>query len=187
LRNDDYRAGPNGSPLQAGAIPLRFIDGRTEVLLVTSVVSASWGIPKGWPHEGELLHDAAVREAREEAGISGSIAQAPIAVYHYEKAALGGKPGARDIAAYLMLVDAEDVEWPEHRRRKRSWFDLPTAASLVKSRALGAIIASLPATLAPDCANIATLARIDIAEPASARDPVRPLSSPRTRKCRHDD
>jgi 8-oxo-dGTP pyrophosphatase MutT (NUDIX family) len=58
----------------------------TEVLLVTSHETGRWIIPKGWPAKGKPLHKSAAREAREEAGVVGSVERRPLGVFSYQKA-----------------------------------------------------------------------------------------------------
>ena len=53
---------------QIAAMPIRrAADGSTELLLVTSRTTRRWIVPKGWPIKGLKDHDAAAREAYEEA------------------------------------------------------------------------------------------------------------------------
>lgn len=57
----------------SGTVLYRIRDGLTEVLLVhpSGKIHATtpWGIPKGYPNEGETLEDAARRETWEETGV----------------------------------------------------------------------------------------------------------------------
>lgn len=60
---------------QAGAIVVRAGKSEPRVLLVTARRNPrNWIFPKGHIERGETRKDAAVREAREEAGITGTIA-----------------------------------------------------------------------------------------------------------------
>ncbi len=71
---------------QVAALPFRVgADGRIEVLLITSRDTGRWIIPKGWPMAGRKAHQAAEREAYEEAGLEGQIAANPVGRYHYQK------------------------------------------------------------------------------------------------------
>ena len=55
------------------------------MLLITSRDTGRWVIPKGWPIEGKMCHEAAAREAYEEAGVKGEADQR-IGFYMYDKA-----------------------------------------------------------------------------------------------------
>jgi 8-oxo-dGTP diphosphatase len=60
---------------QAGAIVVRPGKGEPRILLVTARRNPNnWIFPKGHIEEGETRKDAALREAREEAGIDGTVA-----------------------------------------------------------------------------------------------------------------
>jgi ADP-ribose pyrophosphatase YjhB (NUDIX family) len=53
----------------AGGVVFRRIDGATHVLLIRDPYG-NWGLPKGHVEDGESLTDAALREVREETGLS---------------------------------------------------------------------------------------------------------------------
>ena len=60
---------------QAGAIIVRSKREEPRILLVTSRNNPdNWIFPKGHVEDGESLEEAAVREAREEAGVRGTVA-----------------------------------------------------------------------------------------------------------------
>ena len=49
--------------LQVGALPVRFENGKTQILLLTSRETKRWVIPKGWPMKGIKNWAAAAQEA----------------------------------------------------------------------------------------------------------------------------
>ncbi len=59
---------PDGSRLQAAALPYRRAKD-LEVLLVSSLDTGRWIVPKGWPMKGRKNFETAKREAYEEAGV----------------------------------------------------------------------------------------------------------------------
>jgi 8-oxo-dGTP pyrophosphatase MutT (NUDIX family) len=69
----------------------------TEVLLVTSRETGRWIIPKGWPAKGKPPHKSAAREAREEAGVVGSVKRRPVGVFSYKKRLKSGKVVACEV------------------------------------------------------------------------------------------
>src|SRR3978361_1985023 len=71
--------------LQVGALPIRFEDGRAQVLLLTSRETKRWVIPKGWPMTGGKQWAAGAQGAKEEAGIVGRIDKKPIGSFLYFK------------------------------------------------------------------------------------------------------
>ena len=71
---------------QVGALCVRISDdGTCQVLLVASRGTGRWIIPKGWRAKRLKDHEAAAREAEEEAGVSGKMKSKPIGKYAYPK------------------------------------------------------------------------------------------------------
>jgi 8-oxo-dGTP pyrophosphatase MutT (NUDIX family) len=61
---------------QAGGLVVRRVGDRDEFLLVTSKRDPGvWILPKGHVEPGESLHEAALREVREEAGVEGELVE----------------------------------------------------------------------------------------------------------------
>lgn len=84
---------------QAGAITFRSADGTPEVLLIRSSSGRHRIFPKGTIEPGESAEAAAVRELREEGGVSGRV------VAHAGTIVLGPSRGGAEVAYYL--VEAE--------------------------------------------------------------------------------
>lgn len=60
--------------IQAGAIAYRIVDGEPRYLVVTAKKDAAhWIFPKGHLEAGESLEEAALRELREEGGVTGEL------------------------------------------------------------------------------------------------------------------
>jgi 8-oxo-dGTP pyrophosphatase MutT (NUDIX family) len=70
---------------QVAALSYRAADKNIEVLLVTSVRTGSWILPKGILDKGLTLWETAREKAYEEAGVIGEIGQEPIGDYRYRK------------------------------------------------------------------------------------------------------
>lgn len=126
---------------QVAALPLRRVNGITEILLVTSRDTGRWIIPKGWQSKRKA-HKAAAREALEEAGVTGKIKQRAIGRYSYIKRELS-KHGPISVNVYLLAVRKEFKRWPEKDQRKRAWFAIETAAIEVQEPELSLIIKAL--------------------------------------------
>lgn len=128
---------------QVAALPVRRAeDGTLEVLLVTSRDTGRWVIPKGWPSKRLKDRDAAAREARQEAGVTGKIKHKPIGTYRYRKIELTGSK-LLNVDVYLLNVERERKSWREKSERQRTWFKPDVAARRVRERALQALIRSL--------------------------------------------
>lgn len=110
-----------------------------EVLLITSLRTRRWILPKGWPVRGLTLAQSAAHEALEEAGVTGEIAAEPFASYSYLKEKKSGAlPCTVDI--FALMVTGQKAEWPEKGRRELAWLPAQKAARRVDEIALRQII-----------------------------------------------
>jgi 8-oxo-dGTP pyrophosphatase MutT (NUDIX family) len=115
----------------AAAVCYRRRDGRVEFLLVRTKHGDKWTFPKGHVEQGETPADAAAREAREEAGVHGTIADRPFTDYVYPGGSDG--PGERRVAAFLLEVASESAPAADERSRDPAWFDPETAEAKLSS------------------------------------------------------
>jgi len=131
--------------LQVAALPWRKMEDGVEVLLITSRDTGRWVLPKGWPEEDEPLHEAAAREAVEEAGISGSIAQATAGSYFYNKVHSSGAESACEVRVFPLEVKEVASKWREKGQRKRKWVKPREATRMVNEPDLVKLIARFAA------------------------------------------
>ena len=125
------------------ALPVRrSSDGELSLLLVTSRDTGRWIIPKGWPMKRQSDHKAAAVEAKEEAGVTGSINRKPIGHYSYFKR-LAASFELVEVAVYLLTVERELETWLEDQDRERRWVSLEAAAEMVLEPGLIHIILQL--------------------------------------------
>jgi 8-oxo-dGTP pyrophosphatase MutT (NUDIX family) len=128
---------------QVGALPVRRApDGTLLVLLVTTLQSQRWIIPKGWPWPGQQDCDAAAEEAREEAGVLGEARVVSFGSYTYEKQRPTGAVPVR-VSVYVLEVREELDDWPESERRQRAWFTPSEAAAAVQEPELRDLLLQL--------------------------------------------
>ena len=123
--------------LQVAALCWRFSPRHgVEVLLITSLNSKRWIIPKGWPEAELSPAENAAREAFEEAGVTGKISAEPVGSYHYlkEKKDGGGMPCTVKVFALAVTKQLED--WPEKGARELLWLPPEQAAAKVSEPAL---------------------------------------------------
>jgi 8-oxo-dGTP pyrophosphatase MutT (NUDIX family) len=113
-------------PQQAAAIAVRRSESAFEVCLIRRKGSNTWGIPKGSVDPGDTHEETALKEAREEAGITGRLIGAPIGSYEYEKWS-----ATFEVAVYLMEVLQQHANWQEAHFRERRWTSFGDAATLL--------------------------------------------------------
>ncbi len=115
-------------------------NGALEVLLITSLGSKRWILPKGWPEREMNLADNAAREAFEEAGIAGVTDPHPIGVYPYLKERKDGGVTACSASVFALKVESQAADWPEKGARELAWLPLAQAAARVTEPGLRQII-----------------------------------------------
>ena len=116
-----------------------------EVLLVTSLNTQRWILPKGWPHEGMSLAESAAMEALEEAGMKGEIAALPLGRYRYIKDKQGSALPIR-VEVFALKVTEQDCSWPEKGTRTLLWLPPDQAADRVAETGLKNILANFRAS-----------------------------------------
>ena len=136
------RAEPDREPrVQVAALPWRrAADGDVEVLLITSRETRRWVIPKGWPIKGLASHQAAEREAYEEAGVRGGIAKRKLGAFNYDKRLASGRLQKIKVAVFALKVGSEDSAYPEAEQREKLWVAAAAAADLVQEPGLAAML-----------------------------------------------
>ena len=107
---------------QSAVLPYRILDGRVEILLVSSRRKKRWVLPKGVVEPGLSAVDSAVKEAWEEAGLEGLAASHAVGTYRYEKWG-----GVCTVQVFPLQVERLSESWPESTRDRR-WFASEEAA-----------------------------------------------------------
>ena len=125
---------------QIAALPYRKHGEGIEVLLITSRETRRWVIPKGWPMRNRADHNAAQREAFEEAGIEGKMSKKSMGSYSYNKRMKSGSLQVVQVTVYAMEVSRLLDNWPEQNQRNRRWFAVNEAVDLVQEDGLKAIV-----------------------------------------------
>lgn len=131
----------SGARLQYGALCWRQGTVGVEVLLITSRDTGRWVIPKGWPMTGLAPEAAAAQEAWEEAGAEGVMNPLCVGRFGYQKCLSVTASVPCAVVVYPMRVAGLAKTYPEMKERRRQWFPLAEAATLVAEPELSAIIA----------------------------------------------
>ena len=120
---------------QSGVIPYRIMDGKMEVMLITSSGSKRWVIPKGLIEPNMTPEDSAAKEAWEEAGVLGKVFPDLMGTYEYYKSGCTWQ-----VDVFLLQVETVMENWPEAYKRKRQWVSIPKAIKRVDEPELKLII-----------------------------------------------
>jgi 8-oxo-dGTP pyrophosphatase MutT (NUDIX family) len=120
-----------------------------EILLVTSLNSKRWILPKGGLEPELSPAENAAREAFEEAGVTGKVSPHPIGAYHYlkEKKDGGGMPCAVEVFALAVTKQLDD--WPEKNARELAWVPVEQAAARLSEPGLRQILKDFRKQQAP--------------------------------------
>lgn len=102
-----------------------------EVLLITSLNSKRWIMPKGWPEPDMTAAESAAREAFEEAGVTGKIDELPVGTYHYLKEKKDGSGLPCSVDVFALAVTRQLPDWPEKGARALAWVPLDQAITQV--------------------------------------------------------
>lgn len=125
--------GLDGKPVQTqyAALCYRIVKDKPQILLITSRGSKRWILPKGWPMKDRPPGQAALREAYEEAGVIGRVAETPLGLVPYRKVMDNGEELPCVGIIYPVRVALLKAEYPEAGERKRKWFSRKKAAKQV--------------------------------------------------------
>jgi 8-oxo-dGTP pyrophosphatase MutT (NUDIX family) len=133
--------------IQYAALPYRVSGETIEILLVTSLRTRRWIIPKGWPIEGHQPAACAALEALEEAGVSGEIEKIAIGQYRYFKHIKNGVGVPCKVDVFALKVTRERNTWAEKDGRERRWCTVAEAAAAVTEPQLRLLIAKFGARM----------------------------------------
>lgn len=142
----DYLQPLLGRPdrFQVAALCYRRHGDRLEVLLISSLHTGRWILPKGWPMKGRDAAEAAAAEAWEESGaVISRIDPAPIGSYRYTKVFRGGAGAACETTVFSMMVETLADEYPQQGRRERVWVTPGEAADAVDEPGLRDLLLTL--------------------------------------------
>jgi len=127
---------------QSSVIPLRLRKNEIQILLITSLSSGQWIFPKGIIDDGLTAGEAAAKEAYEEAGVKGAVADLLIGNYSYRKWG-----GICNVQVYPMIVKKVLEAWPEGEQRERKWVSLKKAQKMIKKAELRELLDKLEKNL----------------------------------------
>ncbi|CAL5017254.1 unnamed protein product [Urochloa decumbens] len=143
--------------LVAGCVPYRLgADGQPELLMVSTPNRDDLVFPKGGWEDDEDVHEAACREALEEAGVKGAINRTALGmwVFRSKSSPVSGDSPRGACKGYIFALEvAEELDqWPEQDTHGRQWVSPPDAYRLCRydwmREALAALLDRLAAAAA---------------------------------------
>ena len=136
-----------GQLRQVAALPYRLDEtGRVRFLLITSRGTRRFVLPKGWRMKKLSDGHAAAAEAKQEAGVIGTISKRPVGSYFYWKRVKRAfLPVSVDV--YPLKVSEERHDWREQQERDRAWVSLDQAVALIDEPQLALLIRDAAAIL----------------------------------------
>lgn len=116
----------DGVQLAYGTVPLvRHPDGSLETVVITTSRRNRWIFPKGRPEPAMDPREVAAMEAREEAGLEGTVLHTPHVLHYWN-----GWQCFR-ISYYVMEVATVHPHWDEEHRRERRVCSIDEAVTLL--------------------------------------------------------
>lgn len=131
--------------IQYAALPWRRENGVLQVLLITSLQTRRWIIPKGWPVQDLAPWDCAAHEALEEAGVKGVMETRALGRYRYRKLRKTGEILPCEVHVYAMEVTGRKKKWREKRMRQSQWCTVNEALAHVREAGVRRLIAKFAA------------------------------------------
>ena len=124
---------PTETQISAGGAVVRHHKTGVEVALISVGSPPRWQLPKGLIDSGETPDAAALREVREEAGLTASIVELIEKVEYWYQSNSGGKRVRyhKFVHYFLMEYVSGDVSDHDHEVNEARWFDLEAAIEAI--------------------------------------------------------
>ena len=121
---------------QVGCLCYKWDNKALKVLLITSLTTKKWIIPKGWIDIKLGPSTSAAVEAWEEAGILGICDKKKFGDFKYTKILKDGSPLECIIDVFLMKTITQKTVFPEKNIRTLKWIDPKDAAGSIRNKSL---------------------------------------------------
>ncbi len=127
--------------LQYACLPWRKSKRGIEILLVTTLTTRRWIVPKGWPVKNCTPNECAAYEALEEAGVIGTVATKSLGSFRYDKRRKSGKLTPCKVEVFPMEVVTQRRKWAERGAREVRWCTCAEALELIGDAGLQLLVA----------------------------------------------
>lgn len=126
---------------QVAALPFQGSLSQRRVLLITSLGTRRWIIPKGNIEPGLTAPESAEFEAFEEAGVVGRLAASGLGTYTYDKIDDDDDAVLHHVKVYPLEVQQTLDAFPDSEKRERQWMAPEEAIDAVDEAGLKDLIA----------------------------------------------
>ena len=122
---------PVREQVSAGGVVFRIDDGDTRVVIVTVGEQNKWQLPKGLVETGEKPEMAAVREAREEAGVDSDVVEHIDTIDYWYAGVQGGERVRfhKRVHFFLLRYRAGDTRDHDYEVNDARWVPIDEATS----------------------------------------------------------
>ncbi len=134
-----------------GVVYRRDPEGEVEVVLIRPRGDERWGLPKGWVEKDESPQAAALREVREETGITAGVVELLDRIEYWFRA----RQGASSILVhkyvdfYLMTAEEGDLADHDQEVEEARWFALDQAIEAAAFKSERQVLAKARSRLTP--------------------------------------
>lgn len=122
---------------QSGVIPYIIEKGNIQIILIKSRSGKKWILPKGFIDEGLTPSESALKEAFEEAGVTGTVSSKPAGFYKYTRQMKEYK-----VSLFPMKTEVINDEWPESSERERKLVNLESVDYYINDPGIREVIGS---------------------------------------------
>ena len=126
---------------QYAALPWRLTGDRLEILLITTLTTRRWLVPKGWPVNGCSPSECAAQEAFEEAGVVGTTSPQAVGSFDHLKRRKAGGAILCHVDVFALEVERQRRTWPEKAMRETCWCSVAEAMARISEPGLKRLIA----------------------------------------------
>jgi 8-oxo-dGTP pyrophosphatase MutT (NUDIX family) len=127
---------------QSGAVPIHFQSDKPLFLVINNRNKTRWLVPKGIVENGQTPAETAVKEAMEEAGVTGEILTQPLGTYAYRK-----WDDICSVDLFVLLVKKIYENWEEDYFRERRWIKWKEFLEIADERIPRSILDKIPQLL----------------------------------------
>jgi phosphohistidine phosphatase len=127
---------------QSGAVPILFHNDEPMFLVINNRKRTRWLVPKGIVEDAYTLTETAVKEAMEEAGVTGEILDQPLGAYNYRK-----WDDICSVDLFILFVNKIFKTWDEDSFRERRWIKWDEFLDIVDDRIPRSLLEKIPEAL----------------------------------------